>query len=142
MFKNLDSVAKILESQQLIENFEKKLIEKNEEIQNLKEKLKGITKNEFIKFDEQNAIDFFSNLLDDKDRKIKILEKEKEIFESREKEKNSENEKLKEELNYKFKEIEKKNIKNDHFTNLLSDKNQINYNEISLMNEKFIKETE
>ncbi|EAR83937.2 FHA domain protein (macronuclear) [Tetrahymena thermophila SB210] len=111
--KQKESVGKLIELQDLFEEIEKKLDREriiNDELNKQLKTLQLTNKSESI--NEQNCIDFFSNLLDEKDKKIQILANQVEQFQMKEKQYNERIEDLNNNLmltNKNFNEYKNKN---------------------------------
>jgi len=93
--KNKEGVAKVAELMEVINNVEQSLTKANTFNDELKNKLLNAQANN-TNLNEQNCIEFFSKLLDDKDQKIAYLIKQNEFLQSKEKQYQLEIEKLKE----------------------------------------------
>ncbi|KAL4430235.1 hypothetical protein ABPG74_014794 [Tetrahymena malaccensis] len=111
--KQKESVGKLIELQDLFEELEKKLDRERIISDELNKQLKTIQlTNKSEQINEQNCIDFFSNLLDEKDKKIQILANQVEQFQMKEKQYNERIEDLNNNLmltNKNFNEYKSKN---------------------------------
>ncbi|KAL4469368.1 hypothetical protein ABPG72_006004 [Tetrahymena utriculariae] len=111
--KQKESVGKLIELQDLFEELEKKFDRERIISDELNKQLKTIQlTNKSESINEQNCIDFFSNLLDEKDKKMQILANQVEQFQMKEKQYNERIEDLNNNLmltNKNFNEYKNKN---------------------------------
>jgi len=94
--KQKEGARRVVELTDIVSDLEKRLDRQGKNVEELKQRI--VDYQAGSNNQDQNAIDFFSKLLEDKDQKLNYLQRQNEMLQSKEKQLLVENDKLKENL--------------------------------------------